>query len=82
VGVEVHVKDTGRFAGGWGFYSFEGTGPAKLIPQSATCYSCHAMHGAVDTTFVQYYPTLLPIARRKGTLSASYRQETAPTRAR
>jgi Cytochrome P460 len=82
VGVEVHARDTRRFAGGWGFFSFDGKGPAKLIPQSATCYSCHGMHGAVDTTFVQYYPTLLPIARRKGTLSASYRQETTPTTAR
>jgi hypothetical protein len=26
----------------------------------------------VDTTFVQFYPTLLPIAQAKGTLSASY----------
>ncbi len=79
VGVEVHVKDESRFTGGWGFFSFDGKGPAKLLPQSATCYSCHATHGAVDTTFVQFYPTLLPIARSKGTLSASYEQETAAT---
>jgi len=31
----------------------------------------------VDTTFVQFYPTLLPIAKSKGTLSASYQKETA-----
>lgn len=79
VGVEVHVKDNARFAGKWGFFSFEGKGPAKMIPHSAACYSCHATHGAVDTTFVQYYPTLLSIARSKGTLSASYREETAAT---
>jgi len=32
----------------------------------------------VDTTFVQFYPTLLPIARSKGTLSDSYVKESAP----
>jgi hypothetical protein len=26
----------------------------------------------VDTTFVQFYPTLMPVAKEKGTLSASY----------
>ena len=29
-------------------------------------------HGAVDTTFVQFYPTLMPIAEQKKTLSAAY----------
>jgi hypothetical protein len=46
-----------------------------MIPTSADCYSCHADHGAVDTTFVQFYPTLLPIARSKGSLSAGYLKE-------
>jgi aspartate oxidase len=31
----------------------------------------------VDTTFVQFYPTLLPVATKKGTLSAAYLQEEA-----
>ena len=51
-----------------------------MIPQSADCYSCHTDHAAVDTTFVQFYPTLLPIAIAKGTLSASYRKASAPAR--
>jgi hypothetical protein len=46
-----------------------------LIPQAASCYSCHAAHAAVDTTFAQFYPTLLPVAQAKGTLSKSYSQE-------
>jgi len=76
VGVEVHSKDSARFKGSWGFFSFGGAdahGAAKMLPLSADCYACHAAHGAVDSTFVQFYPTLLPIARSKGTLSASYR---------
>jgi hypothetical protein len=34
-------------------------------------------HAAVDTTFVQFYPTLLPIAQKKGTLSESFVKENA-----
>jgi hypothetical protein len=31
----------------------------------------------VDTTFVQFYPTLLGLAKTKGTLSAPYLKEVA-----
>ncbi|HTY49389.1 MAG TPA: cytochrome P460 family protein [Steroidobacteraceae bacterium] len=73
MGLEVHVRDGARFPGKWAFFTFDDGGPqGKLIPQSADCYSCHAAHAAVDTTFVQFYPTLLPIARGKGTLARSY----------
>lgn len=77
MGMEVHVKDTSRFAGGWAFFGFDDNKTAKMTPTSAECYKCHAEHAAVDTTFVQFYPTLLPIARAKGTLSASYQKESA-----
>ncbi len=76
--VEVHVKDEARFEGKWAFFGFDGDDKtAKMIPTSAGCYSCHAEHAAVDTTFVQFYPTLLPIARSKGTLSPLYEKEIA-----
>jgi hypothetical protein len=65
---EVHLKDTARFEGGWGFFGFPNQTPAQMIPRTATCYSCHAEHGVVDTTFVQFYPTLIPVAREKRTL--------------
>ncbi len=68
MGIEVHAKDLRRFRGGWAFFTFRGREPAAATPQSADCYSCHQAHGAVDTTFVQFYPTLLEIAREKGTL--------------
>jgi hypothetical protein len=74
-GIEVHMKDEARFAGGWRFFSFDEGKPAKMHPLSDSCYSCHAAHAAVDTTFVQFYPTLLPIAASKGTLSAAYQKE-------
>jgi len=72
MGHEVHVKDTSRFAGGWAFFGFDGNAPAKQVPTTAACYSCHAQHAAVDTTFVQFYPTLIELAKKKGTLSAGY----------
>lgn len=63
--MELHIKDEAR--GGWAFYAVRNGAPASKIPQTATCYSCHQDHGAVDTTFVQFYPTLVPVARAKGT---------------
>jgi hypothetical protein len=77
MGMEVHVKDESRFPGKWAFFDVESESKATLIPQTAACYSCHADHAAVDTTFVQFYPTLLPIAQKKGTLSAKYLAESA-----
>ncbi len=75
--LELHVKDEARFPGKWAFFAFGGQKTAKAIPTSADCYTCHAQHAAVDTTFVQFYPTLLPIAKEKRTLSASYLKEEA-----
>lgn len=72
MGMEIHVKDHGR----WSFYEQNEAGaPAKFIGRPASCYVCHEAHGAVDTTFVQFYPTLLPLAREKKTLSAAYLKE-------
>jgi hypothetical protein len=69
MGYEVHVKDS-HLPGGFGFFHFD-----------ESCYSCHEMHGAVDTTFVQFYPTLVGVARQKGTVSAEYLKEmTSPQR--
>lgn len=83
MGIEVHVKDQSRFdkarfPGGWAFFDFDSPqSNGKLLPHDASCYSCHRAHGAVDTTFVQFYPTLLPIAQQKGKLSAAFLQENA-----
>lgn len=74
-GVEVHVRNE-KLPGKWGFYEFDpGAKTAKLTARPASCYTCHEAHGAVDTSFVQFYPTLMPIAREKKTLSAAYLKE-------
>ena len=75
MGVEVHVKDSARFEGGWAFFAFDDDKPATEIRHSVDCYACHRDHAAVDTTFVQFYPTLLSIAKAANTLSPSYLEE-------
>jgi hypothetical protein len=71
MGLEVHVKDSRRFEGDWAFFVHGDQEPAEMIPAEAECYSCHEASGAVDTTFVQFYPTAKPIAVRAGTFDAS-----------
>jgi cytochrome P460 len=75
----VHIKDESRFPGKWAFFGFDEGKPSKQIPKEAVCYSCHEQHGAVDTTFVQFYPTLLEIAKKKGTLAPGYLKEETAT---
>src|SRR5262249_29742147 len=77
MGKEVHVKDEARFPGKWAFFGFDEDATAKMVPTDAACYSCHQQHAAVDTTFVQFYPTLLELAKSKGTLSQAYVTEEA-----
>jgi hypothetical protein len=77
MGLEVHVKDQKRFEGGWAFFGFDDARTSKMVPREAQCYNCHSAHAAVDTTFVQFYPTLLPVAKQKRTLSSSYVKDSA-----
>ena len=70
-GLEVHVKDSTRFKDDWAFFVHADREPAEAIPGDAECYSCHEAHGAVETTFVQFYPTAKPIAEEAGTFDAS-----------
>jgi hypothetical protein len=67
--IEAEVKDGGK----WTFYAFGRAGTeGKALARTESCYTCHAQNGAVDNTFVQFYPTLLPVAKDKGTVSASF----------
>ncbi len=70
-GIELHTN----FGGTWAFYVRAKDGTERLVPKPAGCYTCHEAHAAVDTTFVQFYPTLLPVAVEKKTLSAAYLKE-------
>ena len=69
-GIETHVKAEKRFRRKWAFFGFQAGSKASepAAAESSSCYTCHEPNGAVDTTFVQFYPTLLPVAREKSTL--------------
>lgn len=70
-GIEVLVKDTKRFKDteGWGFFEFEADRkPAAQLAKTASCYACHSKNAAVEYTFVQFYPTLIPIAKAHKTM--------------
>ena len=73
-GIEVHVRDE-KLPGKWGFFEFDGHAPAKMTARPAGCYTCHEAHAAVDTSFVQFYPTLIGLAKEKKTLSVAYLKE-------
>jgi hypothetical protein len=74
-GTEMHVKDAAH--GGWAFYVFKEKVSAKPLEHSAACFTCHEQHAAVDTTFVQFYPTLIGVAEEKGVFSKEYLKELA-----
>jgi Cytochrome P460 len=77
LGLEAEVKDS-RFPDGWAFFNF-GRVPALTSAAAPltgdavkVCVECHTQHTAVERTFVQFYPTLLEVARRKGTLKPGF----------
>jgi hypothetical protein len=76
--IEAAAKDSQRFAdtGGWKYFEFGAAAAAgeSAAPQppSASCYTCHSQHTAVENTFVQFYPTLFAVAREKGTVKPTY----------
>ena len=76
--MEAAVKDVQRFKdGGWGYFSFDGPNGTRLpsasaLPATASCYACHKNNTAVDNTFVQFYPELMDVARKMGTVKPSF----------
>jgi hypothetical protein len=73
IAIEMSVKDSKRFPGGWGYFGFRNNAAASApLPATAECYSCHKQNTATDNTFVQFYPTLLEVARARGVLNATY----------
>jgi hypothetical protein len=82
MGFGVHVLDSAHQdakakGNRWTFYRFGNAVRAKAISRPASGYTCHEEHGAVDTTFVQFYPTLMDAAQTHKTLSAAYLKESA-----
>ena len=68
--VEASVKDEARFPGTWAYFDFgrDMKPQVAALPRTERCYACHTDNGAVDNTFVQFYPTLLEVATKMGTV--------------
>lgn len=70
MGIGVEVKDESRFPDKWAYFGFDAsTNSAAANPKEA-CWQCHENHAAVEHTFVQFYPTLKPVAQKFGTYRA------------
>jgi len=72
VSVEAAVKDVQRFPQKWAYFGFGRGETAKAAPATSSCNTCHGKNAAVENTFVQFYPTLLEVATRKGTVNPTY----------
>jgi hypothetical protein len=70
MGLDVEVKDASRFADKWAYFGFDTTqsSAAATTPGKNDCWSCHDQNAAVEHTFVQFYPSLLAIAKAKNSL--------------
>ena len=68
LGLEVALKDEGRFEEGWAYFNFstaKGLKETSAAFPKAVCWSCHNTHGTDDNVFVQFYPILRePLEKR------------------
>jgi len=75
MGLAVEVKDSARNPDTWAYYVFDAEGKAAgAMPKGNPCWQCHDAHAAVEHTFVQFYPTLKPVAKQFGTYNEAREQ--------
>jgi hypothetical protein len=70
MGLGVEVKDSSRFPEKWAYFSFDGDTKSAAANPKEGCFQCHDAHAAVEHSFVQFYPTLKPVAQKFGTYNA------------
>lgn len=78
--LEAAVKDTKRYEKGWAYFHLKGRedqpkASAAPLEAKAGCQACHGANGAVENTFVQFYPELLEVAKAKGTLKPDFQKD-------
>jgi Cytochrome P460 len=67
MGYGVEVKDKTRFPEKWAYFNFDLDSKSAPANPKAACWQCHEDHAAVEHSFVQFYPTLKPVAKKFGT---------------
>jgi hypothetical protein len=70
-GLGVEVKDVSRFPEKWAYFNFGAETKTAAANPKAACWQCHDDHAAVEHTFMQFYPTLKPVAQKFGTYRAT-----------
>jgi hypothetical protein len=71
MGIGVEVKDESRFPDKWAYFNFDESSKSAQANPKAACWQCHEDHAAVEHSFVQFYPTLKPVAKKFGTYKQS-----------
>jgi hypothetical protein len=79
MGIGVEVKDSTHFPEKWAYFNFDDTAKSAAANPKEGCYACHDAHAAVEHSFVQFYPTLKPVAEKFGTYNAE-REKVVSTR--
>ena len=78
--IEASVKDEARYPGKWAYFDFGRDMKTQVRgPCPRRSDATHAIRSmaAVDNTFVQFYPTMLEVARRMGTLKPGFANATS-----
>jgi hypothetical protein len=77
MGLDVEVKDEKRFADKWAYFNFDGMegSAGSISPSKNDCWKCHDQNAAVEHSFVQFYPELLEIAKKKATIKPTVHLE-------
>jgi hypothetical protein len=70
MGLDVEVKDGSRFPDKWAYFGFDAneSSAAAGTPGKNDCWKCHDQNAAVEHSFVQFYPSLLSVAKTKNTI--------------
>ena len=66
MGLGVEVKDEKRFADKWAYFAFGTDDKTAVAMPKTSCWECHEQNAAVEHSFVQFYPTLKPVAEKFG----------------
>ena len=77
MGLDVEVKDEKRFSDKWAYFNFDGAeaSAGSISPSQNDCWKCHDQNAAVEHSFVQFYPELLEIAKKKATIKPTVHLE-------
>lgn len=79
MGLALEIKDSKRNPQIWTYFEFDAAAKAaRAEPKGNACWTCHEAHAAVEHSFVQFYPTLIPVAKKFGVYDARKARQELP----